>query len=306
MVRSGIGPSIINEIRNNIRGEVLDSEPLSNHTTYRTGGDADLLVSVNDATEAEWMYRFCLEKDLPLKIIGAGSNLIVAHSGIRGIVMKTRSREAVIDFENQGRVISDAGVYLDTLIRELAERGYGGLNCIAGIPGTVGGAVFMNAGTGGGDVSSLLENVEVVTPEGRKAILAPEDIQFGYRSSIFHDNGWLILRAEFRIKEVDRETELNEIDRIWEKRMKLYPMNFPTAGSVFKNPEGDRAGRLLDRAGCGGLKVGDAMISEKHANFIINTGNASSDDILKLIKIGRERVFQKFGIRLELEQEMIG
>jgi len=297
---------LIGEIRDNISGEILLSEPLSRHTTYRTGGKADILVQVRDGTEAEWIYRFGKQNGLPVTIIGAGSNLIVRESGIRGLVIKTKSGSASVIFDQKTRVVADAGVYLDNLIKRAAEHGFGGLNDIAGIPGTVGGAVFMNAGTGEGDVSSVIIWADAVSPGGREVRLSGGEMEFGYRKSIFQNNDWLIVRAAFRITEADRQKTLNEIDRIWKRRKKLYPMDFPTAGSVFMNPEGAHAGRLIEQAGCRGLRLGGAEVSEKHGNFIVNRNNASPDDILRLIEIVRERVSRKFGITLELEQEIMG
>ena len=164
----------------------------------------------------------------------------------------------------------------------------------------------MNAGTGEGDVSSVIIWADAVSPGGREVRLSGGEMEFGYRKSIFQNNDWLIVRAAFRITEADRQKTLNEIDRIWKRRKKLYPMDFPTAGSVFMNPEGAHAGRLIEQAGCRGLRLGGAEVSEKHGNFIVNRNNASPDDILRLIEIVRERVSRKFGITLELEQEIMG
>jgi UDP-N-acetylmuramate dehydrogenase len=295
----------INEIRDNIGDRVLTSEPLLNHTSYQTGGEVELLVCANNAEETEWIYRFASEKGLPLKVIGAGTNLIAPQRGTAGIILKTKSDEASISFIDNTVVEADAGVPLDTLIREAARRGLGGLNHLAGIPGTVGGAVFMNAGTGGGDTASVIRSVEAVTPSGKKLRLAGADLNPGYRTSIFRCNRWLIVRAEFNLTESQRNKISEEIDRIWKKRMNSYPMESPNAGSVFKNPAGEYAGRLIEEAGCRGLSVGGAKVSEKHSNFIINTGGASSNDIIKLIEMVRKGVYHKFDIYLELEQEII-
>ncbi len=295
---------IINYIRNNISDRVLPGEPLKNHTSYRTGGEAELLVCAASSADAEWIYRFASQEGLPLKIIGAATNLIAPGEGTGGIVLKTESSRADISFSGDNSVEAEAGVPLDALIREAAGRGLGGLNHLAGIPGTVGGAIFMNAGTAKGDTASVIISVEALTPSGKRIRLSGEDLSAGYRTSIFKCNNWIILKAEFRLVEVNRDRTIKQIDRIWKKRGELYPLELPSAGSVFKNPKGSHAGRLIQEAGCSGLSVGSARVSEKHCNFIINTGNATSGDIIRLIEMVREKVYQKSGIYLELEQEI--
>ncbi|MBD3178283.1 MAG: UDP-N-acetylmuramate dehydrogenase [Candidatus Latescibacteria bacterium] len=302
---SAINSTVIDEIRDNIKGQLLHLEPMKNHTTYKTGGAAKLLACPRDSKEAEWLYRFAHRHEIGTTVIGAGSNIIAPRRGIEGLVIKTRSSGARLEFKSGERLIAEAGVYLDSLIRRAAERGFGGLAALAGIPGTVGGAVFMNAGTRKGDISRVVNWVEALTADGEKLRLNAGEIEFGYRESIFRHRPWLILRGEFRLQRADMEKTLHEIDRIWEKRMRSYPMQLPTAGSVFKNPEGRHAGELIDRAGCGGMRVGGAMVSEMHANFIVNLGGANSDDIIELVRRVRKKVFQKFGVFLQLEQKII-
>ncbi len=300
-----IDSSVIENIKENISGEVLPSEPLSAHTTYRTGGEAELLIIAADGNDAKWVYRFALDNGHRLTVIGAGSNIIVPDEGMEGIVLKTKSEGARIDFSGNGKAIVDAGVYLDSLIRSAAQENLGGFEHITGIPGTVGGAVVMNAGTNDGEVSAIIDSVEAVTPGGELLNLSPSDMGFGYRTSIFQGNDWLITNAAFNLVEVDGAAALKNIDRIWKERGKLYPMQFPNAGSVFRNPEGSHAGYLIEEAGLKGLKVGGAEVSEKHGNFIINTGNATSSDIIGLIELVREKVREKFGITLALEQKIL-
>ncbi|MFO7915438.1 MAG: UDP-N-acetylmuramate dehydrogenase [Candidatus Krumholzibacteriales bacterium] len=300
-----IKSKIINKIKENIKGPVIHSEPLENHTTYRTGGPANLLVCPCNSNEAEWLYLFAHQYEIPLTIIGAGSNIIAPRQGIDGIVMKTRSSGACLDFKSGDRVIAECGVYLDSFIRKAAENGLGGLNALAGIPGTVGGAIVMNAGTRKGDISNAVNWVEVVTPEGSRLLLNTGEMEFGYRESVFRHQPWLILRAEFKLIRADREKTIREIKQIWEKRKRSYPMELLTAGSVFKNPEGRHAGELIDKAGCRGLQVGGAMVSRQHANFIVNLGSATSDDIIELVRRVRKEVFKKFGVFLRLEQKII-
>ncbi len=300
-----IDSSIIENIKENISGDVLPAEPLSGHTTYRTGGEAELLVIAADGNDAQWIYRFARDNGHRLTVIGAGSNIIVPDAGIKGIVLKTKSEGARIDFREDGKVIVDAGVYLDSLIKNSAEKNLGGFEHITGIPGTVGGAVVMNAGTKDGNVSDIIDNVLALTPEGEILELRLSDLGFGYRTSIFQQNDWLITSAAFNLVDVDGAETLKNIDTIWKDRGQLYPMQFPNAGSVFRNPEGSHAGYLIEEAGLKGLKVGGAEVSEKHGNFIINTGKATSSDIIALIELIREKVQGKFGITLELEQKIL-
>jgi UDP-N-acetylmuramate dehydrogenase len=300
-----IDNTVIEHIRDNIRGDVIPSGPLSGLNTYRTGGEAELLVIAADGNDAQWVYQFAGDNGHGLTVIGAGSNIIVPDSGIEGIILKTKSESARIDFNENGKVTVDAGVYLDSLIRCSAQKNLGGFEHITGIPGTVGGAVVMNAGTNDGNVSDIIDNVLALTPEGEILELKLSDLGFGYRTSIFQQNDWLITSAVFNLVEVDGKEALRNIDRIWKERGRLYPMQMPNAGSVFRNPEGKHAGYLIEQAGLKGTRVGGAEVSEKHGNFIINTGSATSSDIIALIELVREKVQDKFGITLELEQKIL-
>ena len=297
--------AVIKEIEMNIVGDVLPSEPMSGHTTYRTGGPAELLVTTKNGVDTRWVYQYALENDIPLTVIGAGSNLIAPDEGIKGIVIKTRCDSARIEFREDGKVLADAGIYLDLLIREAAARDLGGFEHITGIPGTVGGAVMMNAGTNNGEVSDIIDSVEAVTPDGELFTLSASDMGFGYRTSVFQENDWLIINAVFKCTEVDGKATLMNIDSIWKERGRLYPMQFPNAGSVFRNPEGNHAGYLIEQAGLKGTRVGGAEVSEKHGNFIINTGSATSDDIIGLIELVRDKIQEKYGITLALEQKIL-
>ena len=297
--------AVIKEIEMNIVGDVLPSEPMSGHTTYRTGGPAELLVTTKNGVDTRWVYQYALENDIPLTVIGAGSNLIAPDEGIKGIVIKTRCDSARIEFREDGKVLADAGIYLDLLIREAAARDLGGFEHITGIPGTVGGAVMMNAGTNDGEVSDIIDSVEAVTPDGELFTLSASDMGFGYRTSVFQENDWLIINAVFKCTEVDGKATLMNIDSIWKERGRLYPMQFPNAGSVFRNPEGNHAGYLIEQAGLKGTRVGGAEVSEKHGNFIINTGSATSDDIIGLIELVRDKIQEKYGITLALEQKIL-
>jgi len=297
-----VNESILNKIRSRVRGTTLENEPLSNHTTYRVGGSAELLVCPDDIEGAEWLYRFARREGIPLAVIGAGSNVIAPDDGLEGIVLKIRRSEGGVQFDGGTGVRVEAGVDLTGLARAAAARGLGGLSALAGIPGTVGGAVWMNAGAGEVETADLLRSVEVVMPEGQRRRLSRDDIAFGYRRSLFQQNDWLIARAEFELPRGDGPEIERVMERLVSERNSKYPMEYPNAGSVFKRPEGDYAGRLIEAAGCKGLRVGDAAVSERHANFVVNLGQAGSSEILELIALVRERVRERTGVDLEMEQ----
>jgi UDP-N-acetylmuramate dehydrogenase len=301
-LRHNVNETILNKIRSRVRGTLLEGEPLSNHTTYRVGGSAELLVCPDDIEGAEWLYRFARREGMPLAVIGAGSNVIAPDDGVEGIVLKIRRGRGGIEFDGGNRVRAEAGVDLTDLARAAAAEGLGGISALAGIPGTVGGAVWMNAGAGDVETADLLGSVEVVTSEGRRRRLARDDITFGYRHSLFQENDWLIVGAEFELPRGDRPEIERAMERLVAERNSKYPMEYPNAGSVFKRPAGDYAGRLIEAAGCKGLRVGDAAVSERHANFIVNLGSAGSAEILELIALVRERVRDRTGVELELEQ----
>lgn len=300
-----IDKAIAREIGAGIEGEVLLSEPMYRHTTYRTGGEAEIMVVAENGDDSCRAYQFARKNDIPLTVIGAGSNVIAPDAGIEGIVLKTRSENARIDWRDDGKVKTDGGVYLDTLIRKSAQRNIGGFEHITGIPGTVGGAIFMNAGTKGGEICELIDSAEAVSEDGRLLVLRPEDMRMGYRTSIIQENGWLLVNAVFNVIDVNGEETSRKIESVWKERSILYPMDMPSAGSVFRNPEGSHAGYLIEQTGLRGMEIGGARVSEKHGNFIINTGNATSADIIELIEMIREKIFETHGIRLMLEQRIL-
>jgi UDP-N-acetylmuramate dehydrogenase len=293
---------LVQKIRANVSGKVLQGEPLARHTTYRVGGRAEVLVVPRDADDAARVYSFVRREGLPLVVIGAGSNVIAPDEGIEGVVLRTASASARIFFLGGGRVKADAGVPLLDLVRATAAHGLSGLEPLAGIPGTVGGAVVMNAGTRDTEAAQLLGRVEVLTSTGRRRMFAAAECSFGYRRSIFLGTDWFILGAEFKLGRGKAAASVEMIDSFLKDRASKYPLDLPSAGSVFRRPSGDYAGRLIEEAGCKGMRVGDAEVSELHANFIMNHGAAKARDIMALVSAIRARVFEKSGVYLELEQ----
>ena len=292
---------LIQKIRKNVSGKVLPGEPLARHTTYHVGGKAEVLAVPRDADDAARVYSFVKGEGIPLVVIGAGSNVIAPDEGIEGVVLRTAAASARILFLGGGRIRADAGVPLLDLVRASAAHGLSGLEPLAGIPGTVGGAVVMNAGTRDTETVEYLRRVEVVTSTGRRRMFAAAECSFGYRRSIFLGTDWFILCAEFRLGRGKAAASGTMIDSFLKDRESKYP-DLPSAGSVFRRPRGDYAGRLIEEAGCKGMRVGDAEVSALHANFIVNRGHAKARDIMALVSAIRSRVFEKSGIYLELEQ----
>jgi UDP-N-acetylmuramate dehydrogenase len=277
-----------------------------NHTTYRVGGAAEILVRPATAADAARLYRFARASGIPVTVIGAGSNVIAPDEGIAGVVIETKHALTEIAYHGSALVRAGAGVPLVDLARDAALRSLRGLEPVSCIPGTVGGAVVMNAGTRDGDTASVLERVGVCTSSGRTRIFAGSELGFGYRRSIVLGSDWLILWAELRLEPGDARDSLAAIDAQWNERKSKYPLDVPSAGSVFKRPPGDYAGRLIEASGCKGMRVGGALVSERHANFIVNTGSATASDITELIARVRKTVYDKTGTYLELEQIPLG
>jgi UDP-N-acetylmuramate dehydrogenase len=297
--------AVIREIETRLGGGVLLGEPLSRHTTYRVGGPAEILATPATREAAAWLRAFARRSGAPLTVLGAGSNVVAPDAGIAGIVLRMVQETGRVEFAPDRCVRVDAGVMLEALVREASSRGFGGLEPLAGIPGTVGGAVVMNAGTRDTETASLLAAVDAIDPDGERRILSRLDIAFGYRHSVFREPGWLVLGAEFRLGPADASESLQRIEAFVADRWTKYPMDLPSAGSVFKRPPGDYAGRLIEEAGCKGMREGGALVSERHANFIVNAGAASAADIVALIERVRRGVFEKTGVRLELEQILL-
>lgn len=292
------------DIKRFFKGRIRQDEPLCAYTHYKIGGPADLYLLPRDLEDVRRIFRYAHEKGIPRFIIGAGSNLLVSDAGFRGIVINLKNAFHNINITED--IISvDSGVGIDAFLDYCSQNHRGGLEFLAGIPGTIGGALTMNAGAFGGETFDHLLAIEIMTMDGRLQVVEKKDINFGYRQ------GWkktdsAIVRAKFQLPEMRKEDSKARKREFLNKRRQRQPLDLPSAGSVFKRPPGHYAGKLIEEAGCKGLRVGDAMVSEKHANFIVNLSQATAQDVLKLIAIVRERVFKTFGVELELEIELIG
>jgi len=288
-----------------IRGEVRFSEPLHRYTSFRIGGPADIFVSPASVDDVAVVQQLAAAHGVPLVVIGGGSNLLVADAGVRGIVLRIGRGLSRIDWDGS-RVTAEAGAPLPLLAKEAARRGLTGLEFAGGIPGTVGGALVMNAGAHDGCMAQVVRRVWIVEA-GTTVELDAGELEFGYRTSrLQREKGWVAVRTELELAPGDREEIHAKMLAYLQKRRRTQPLGTKNAGSIFKNPPGDFAGRLLEQAGCKGMAEGDAYVSPVHANFIINRGRATAADVLRLIERMRCRVRERFGVELDLEVGLVG
>jgi|TARA_B110000240_G_scaffold123298_1_gene137607 UDP-N-acetylmuramate dehydrogenase len=292
------------ELRKIVQGTLLENEPMSNHTSYGIGGPADAYITPKDRYDLAEILKFAKKYSIQTHFVGSGSNLLVADSGIDGIVLTPAKALTQLEF-NDGHVIAESGVMLGRLVKECNKRNLTGVESMIGVPGTLGGALVMNAGAFGGEISNYLHSVEIMNMSGEIKTYYPGDIDFAYRFSTLRTDEFVLL-ARFNLEEEDSIIIQEKRNKASKGRKTNQPLKFRSAGSVFKNPKENAAGYLIDQAGLKGTQVGDAEISEHHANFFVNHGKAKASDITKLIRIARKSVFKKFGIKLELEVKTIG
>lgn len=288
-----------------VKGEILFDEPMKNHTSFRIGGPVEALIIPRNEYDLKNLLNFRKKNGIPLTVIGNGTKLLVSDEGIDGITVKISGC-----FDNVSicgtKVKVGGGHSLANLSRLVADHGLSGLEFAVGIPGTVGGGVVMNAGAHGAMMKDVLTNVIVMNYEGEIRKYSKSDIDFGYRESKFQNNNMIVLSVQMNLVKNDAEEILKRMHEHIQWRKKTQPLDLPNAGSAFKNPTGLSAGKLIDMAGLKGMIVGDAKISEKHANFIVNIGNATARDVRGLMNMVQKEVFRKFGIMLEPEIKILG
>ena len=289
-------------IANGVR--VLCNENMSNHTTFKTGGNADFFINVKTRQELLFAVDTAKSTNTPYFIIGRGSNLLVSDKGIQGAVICLNEMRGIDIKDNMVSV--KAGQSMQSLCTALYKSGLSGLEFAYGIPGTVGGAVYMNAGAYGSEIADRIVSAEYLDKNGEIKVIKKADMRLSYRDSIFSKNGGIILSAEFELSYGDPECILAKMNGYLSRRKEKQPLEYPSAGSVFKRPEGNFAGTLIEKSGLKGTSVGGAQISEKHAGFIVNTGGATSGDVKALIEKVREKVYADSGIELEPEVIFIG
>lgn len=284
--------------------QILCEEPMSRHTTFRVGGPADYFVTP-DPEQAAQLLALCKEEQMTCQVIGNGSNLLVGDGGIRGVVLALAGQAAQIHVEGSC-IRAGAGVLLSQTAQAAARAGLGGLEFAAGIPGSVGGAVVMNAGAYGGELKDVLTYAVVLTPDGRQLTLSGEELELSYRHSCIPERGLTVLQARFQLLEKPQDEIKALMEDLKQRRIQKQPLEYPSAGSTFKRPQGYFAGKLIMEAGLAGFTVGGAQVSEKHCGFVINKGNAAAADIRSLIEQVQQRVFEHSGIRLETEVKYMG
>lgn len=292
---------------NDLLGEekVRISEPMNRHTTFRIGGPADYFLLPSTAEEVKKILEICKEKELPYFILGNGSNLLVSDEGYCGVIIQLYRNYGRITVEGTN-IRAGAGALLSQIASAAKNASLTGFEFAGGIPGTLGGAVVMNAGAYGGEMKNVLKEVTVMTEQGEIMTIPAEKLEMGYRTSLVKKAGYLVLEAVISLKAGDVEEIKAIMKDLTEKRVSKQPLEYPSAGSTFKRPEGYFAGKLIMDAGLRGYQVGGAQVSEKHCGFVINKGNATAADVCGLMKDVQEKVQEQFGVTLEPEVKFLG
>ena len=295
-----------------LRGEIKLNEPMSNHTSFRIGGAVDALVAPVDRQDLVALLQEIRDRHLPFVVLGGGTNLLVRDGGFRGVAVSLKKMTSIgisREYRSLGGsfavITVEAGAMLARLLSFSVERGLTGLEFATGIPGTVGGAVCMNAGTAQGEMGDIIDTVTLLSPSGEPILRHREEMGFGYRTANVPADH-VVLEAKVLLRYGDAGKIKDRVKQIMAGRKERQPWGLPNAGSVFKNPLDESAGKLIESAGLKGLTVGGAQVSEKHANFIVNRGAATAADVLRLMEIVQEKVLEVHGIRLEPEIKIIG
>lgn len=284
---------------------VLLEEPMKRHTTFRIGGPAEVFVIPGNLEEVQRILEICRTEDLPYFILGNGSNLLVSDKGYQGVVVQLYRNFGQIRVEDS-RIHAQAGALLSGIAAAAREASLTGFEFAGGIPGTLGGAVVMNAGAYGGEMKDVLKEVTVLTPEGGVLTLQADELHMGYRTSVIKEAGYIVLEAVISLEKGDQEEIRSRMQELAGMRTSKQPLSYPSAGSTFKRPEGYFAGKLIMDSGLRGYQVGGAQVSEKHCGFVINTGNATAKDVTTLMSDVQRIVMEKFGVKLEPEVKFLG
>ena len=287
------------------KDSILIDEPMSRHTTFRVGGPADFFVTPKAKEEVRDVIRICKEAGMPYYIIGNGSNLLVSDAGYRGVIVQIYKEMNEVKVEGD-LVKAQAGALLSGIAAKALGAELSGFEFASGIPGTIGGACVMNAGAYGGEMKDVLESVTVLTGEGKIIELGRNELELGYRTSVIAKKGYIVLGAVLKLERGDGEKIKTYMDELKEKRVTKQPLEYPSAGSTFKRPEGYFAGKLIEDAGLRGFQVGGAQVSEKHCGFVINRNHATAADIMELMRQVQIRVKENSGVDLEPEVKRLG
>ena len=296
--------SIVSEIKKLDVGKVINNFILRDHTTYKVGGKAICAVIPEDEGSLITLLQYLRENNIKYKLLGNGSNVIFNDAGYDGVIIKLDNFNSLKIINN--RIVVGAGYPFNKLAIRVSRLGFTGLEFAAGIPGTVGGAVYMNAGAYKSDIGYVLTSIKVLTPDLKIKTMYNKDLDFHYRTSFLQKNkDYICLEATITLTKGNSYEIMDLISERQKRRVETQPLEYPSAGSVFRNPEGDYAGRLIEEIGYKGKSIGDAKVSEKHANFIINNGNATGEDIKKLINEIKDKIKEKYNIELKVEQEFV-
>lgn len=297
---------MFDELRRQLPEEiVLINESMQNHTTFRIGGPADMMVCPHTAEEIKLVLIYCSARQLPVMILGMGSNLLVTDKGIRGIVIKLGSNFNSWQIEDE-QIYAQAGIRLSELAKKAAQHALTGLEFAEGIPGSLGGAVLMNAGAYGGEMQDIIVAVEAMGPLGAMRTFSRQELNFAYRYSAFQDNRYTVLAARMQLRSGVKEEIYARMQQHAYSRREKQPLEYPSAGSTFKRPPGYFVGPLVEELNLKGYRIGGAEVSEKHAGFIVNRGGASAADVLQLINKIQIEARNKFGVELHPEIRIVG
>lgn len=284
----------------------LEQEMMSTHTTFKIGGPAAHYMIPENEDEIMEAMDFARVRKLPFYLLGRGSNVLFSDEGYPGVVIEIGRGLERMSVHQEGMVMVQAGIGLSTMAVRLAEAGLTGFEFAGGIPGTLGGGITMNAGAYGGEIKDCIVSATVLNEEGNKMVLSKKELELGYRSSIIQKEKYIVLQGTFSFEKGEREKIFSDMKELNQKRREKQPLEYPSAGSTFKRPEGYFAGKLIEDAGLRGYRIGDAQVSEKHCGFVINRGHVTAEEVRRLIEEVQNRVREKFQVELEPEVRMVG
>ena len=288
------------------KDNICENELMSRHTTFKVGGPCSVLVKISEVEQLKKLLPYLVKENIPYFFLGNGSNILVSDKGFDGVVI-TYSQTLAEDVEAEGdKIIAGGGVLLSKVAKKALDASLTGFEFAAGIPGTVGGAMVMNAGAYGGEMKDVVSAVTVLTKDGEIKTLTGDEMNFRYRGSVVEDEGYIVLEAVMELKEGNLEEIQARIEELSIQRKTKQPIEYPSAGSTFKRPEGYFAGKLIQDSGLRGYKVGGAQVSEKHCGFVINAGGATAADVMQLMQDVSDKVNAQFGVTLEPEVKRIG
>ena len=295
----------VSRIKSEIKGQVRFDEPMSLHTSFHIGGPADVLIIPAERKDLRTVLRIAQEEKVPLTVIGNGSNLLVRDKGIRGIVLKLGN--ALKHWEQDGDTfIFDSGVSLARCCRIIGEAGYTGMEFAVGIPGSLGGAVYMNAGAYDGEMKDAVVSVQIMTRTGEIKTLYREELQFAYRHSALQASDVIVLEVKLQVKAGDKAAIQAKMDDFSQRRISKQPLDMPSAGSTFKRPEGHFVGQMVEESGLKGYRIGGAEVSVKHAGFLVNADHATAEDVLQLIEYIEKIILKNYNVSLVPEVLVLG